>query len=143
MGPFGTAGRIPVVPTELAEGGKTADYLRAEHGFSALVELRVDGRQRRVLFDAGDVPRARVRGPLGGFADGFRAELERLGYTLLSREYKVNQMARLSRWLEERGLGVGDVDEVRVEAFLTAFGAGRKQTPTAWAMRSLLDWLRA
>jgi glyoxylase-like metal-dependent hydrolase (beta-lactamase superfamily II) len=26
---------------------------RAEHGFSALVELRADGRLRRVLFDAG------------------------------------------------------------------------------------------
>jgi 7,8-dihydropterin-6-yl-methyl-4-(beta-D-ribofuranosyl)aminobenzene 5'-phosphate synthase len=52
-GPFGTAGQIPVVPTGMAEGGKTADFLRAEHGFSALVELRTDGRLRRVLFDAG------------------------------------------------------------------------------------------
>ena len=52
-GPFGTAGPIPVAPTAMAEGGKTADFLRAEHGFSALVELRVEGRLRRVLFDAG------------------------------------------------------------------------------------------
>jgi hypothetical protein len=27
-GPAGTAGVIPVVPTELAEGGKTVDFLR-------------------------------------------------------------------------------------------------------------------
>jgi hypothetical protein len=33
-GPVGTAGEIPVIPTELAEGGKTVDFLRAEHGFS-------------------------------------------------------------------------------------------------------------
>jgi 7,8-dihydropterin-6-yl-methyl-4-(beta-D-ribofuranosyl)aminobenzene 5'-phosphate synthase len=55
-GPSGTAGEIPVVPTGLAEGGKTFDFLRAEHGFSALIELRVNGRLRRVLFDAGVTP---------------------------------------------------------------------------------------
>lgn len=86
---------------------------------------------------------ARVRGPLAPFADGFRAELDRLGYTPASREYKVNQMANLSRWLEGEGLGVSDVDAVRVEAFLSSFGAKRKQAPTEWAMRPLLGWLRA
>lgn len=89
------------------------------------------------------VPRSKVRGPLGPFAEGFRAELDRLGYTPLSREYKVNQMARLSRWLEGQGLGAGDADEARVEAFLVAFGATRKQKPTLRAMAPLLDRLRA
>ena len=42
-GMVGTAGEIPVIPTELAEGGKTADFLRAEHGFSALIEVQVGG----------------------------------------------------------------------------------------------------
>jgi 7,8-dihydropterin-6-yl-methyl-4-(beta-D-ribofuranosyl)aminobenzene 5'-phosphate synthase len=65
-GPTGSAGAIPVIPTELAEGGKTADFLRAEHGFSALVELRDKGRSRRVLFDAGVSP------------DGLMANLDRL-----------------------------------------------------------------
>ncbi len=55
-GPVGTAGPIPVVPTELADGGKTADFLRAEHGFSALIEVHDGGRVRRVLFDAGVSP---------------------------------------------------------------------------------------
>lgn len=77
------------------------------------------------------------------FADGFRAELDRLGYTPASREYKVNQMANLSRWLEGEGLGVADVEAVRVEAFLSSFGATRKQAPTEWALRPLLGWLRA
>jgi 7,8-dihydropterin-6-yl-methyl-4-(beta-D-ribofuranosyl)aminobenzene 5'-phosphate synthase len=65
-GPIGTAGSVPVIPTEMAEGGKTADFLRAEHGFSALVELRANDRTRRVLFDTGVSP------------DGLVANLDRL-----------------------------------------------------------------
>jgi 7,8-dihydropterin-6-yl-methyl-4-(beta-D-ribofuranosyl)aminobenzene 5'-phosphate synthase len=65
-GIVGSAGEIPVVPTDMAEGGKTADFLRAEHGFSALVEVHVAGRQRRVLFDAGVTP------------DGLVSNLDRL-----------------------------------------------------------------
>jgi 7,8-dihydropterin-6-yl-methyl-4-(beta-D-ribofuranosyl)aminobenzene 5'-phosphate synthase len=65
-GPVGSAGTIPVVPTTLAEGGETADFLRAEHGFSALVEVHVGDARRRVLFDAGVTP------------DGVIANLDRL-----------------------------------------------------------------
>lgn len=68
-GPIGTAGEIPVVPTEFAEGGKTADYLRAEHGFSALVEVHDGGARRRVLFDAGVTP------------DGVIGNLDRMAIT--------------------------------------------------------------
>jgi site-specific recombinase XerD len=87
--------------------------------------------------------RARVPGPLAPFADGFRAELERRGYTAASKEYKVNEMARLSRWLEAEGLGAADVTSERMLAFLKVFGATRTQPPTLWAMRPLLEWLRA
>jgi 7,8-dihydropterin-6-yl-methyl-4-(beta-D-ribofuranosyl)aminobenzene 5'-phosphate synthase len=52
-GLVGTAGPLPVVPSELADGGRTVDFLRAEHGFSAMVEVHVQGGSRRVLFDAG------------------------------------------------------------------------------------------
>jgi len=31
-GPIGTAGPVPVIPAELAEGGKSADFVKAEHG---------------------------------------------------------------------------------------------------------------
>ncbi len=65
-GPLGTAGAIPVVPTALAEGGKSIDFLRAEHGFSAMLEVRVRERRRRILFDAGITP------------DGLIANLDRL-----------------------------------------------------------------
>lgn len=88
------------------------------------------------------IPRARVKGPLAPFADGFRAELDRLGYTDLSREVKIRQVAGLSRWLDGEGLGVGDITEARVVASLVVSGGGRKQPPTLWAMRPLLVWLR-
>ena len=45
-------------------------------------------------------PGCKIRWPLAWFADGFRAELDRLGYTPLSREYEVRQLAALSQWLE-------------------------------------------
>jgi 7,8-dihydropterin-6-yl-methyl-4-(beta-D-ribofuranosyl)aminobenzene 5'-phosphate synthase len=63
----GSAGSLPVVPDGMALGGRSIDFLRAEHGFSALVEVAVDGRTRRVLFDAGVTP------------DGLIGNLDRLG----------------------------------------------------------------
>jgi hypothetical protein len=42
---------------------------------------------------------ARVCGPLGPYAEGFRVELERLGYTPLTAAVHVRLMAHLSRWL--------------------------------------------
>ena len=47
-----------VLRTEAAflEGGEAFDGLRAEHGFSALVTVAKNGRERRVLYDAGLTP---------------------------------------------------------------------------------------
>ena len=55
-GPIGTAGPVPVIPAELAEGGKSADFVKAEHGYSALIEIQIGGRRHRILFDAGVSP---------------------------------------------------------------------------------------
>jgi 7,8-dihydropterin-6-yl-methyl-4-(beta-D-ribofuranosyl)aminobenzene 5'-phosphate synthase len=63
----GTAGPLPVIPAELALGKHSFDFLRAEHGFSALVEVDVAGSTRRVLFDTGVTP------------DGLIGNLDRLG----------------------------------------------------------------
>jgi 7,8-dihydropterin-6-yl-methyl-4-(beta-D-ribofuranosyl)aminobenzene 5'-phosphate synthase len=52
----GSAGRPTVLGSSATENGKTVDFLRGEHGFSALVELRANGNARRVLFDAGATP---------------------------------------------------------------------------------------
>jgi integrase/recombinase XerD len=89
-----------------------------------------------------EVARARVPGPLAPFADGFRAELDRLGYRLNSRECKVNEMSRLSRWLGGRGLGAGDLDDEVAGAFLADFGKGRRKPPTLLALGPLMGWLR-
>jgi 7,8-dihydropterin-6-yl-methyl-4-(beta-D-ribofuranosyl)aminobenzene 5'-phosphate synthase len=46
----------PRLGTGFLEGGEALDALLAEHGFSALVTITVEGRQRRILFDAGLTP---------------------------------------------------------------------------------------
>lgn len=89
------------------------------------------------------VPRTRVLGPLAPFADGFRAELYRLGYTTSSREYKLGEMAQLSLWLDRRGLGACDINTARVQEFLAGLETSRKRPTTLKAMRPLLVWLRS
>ncbi len=49
----GSAAPLAVLPAELAEEGRTYDFLRAEHGFSALIEVRTPTGNRRILFDTG------------------------------------------------------------------------------------------
>ena len=46
------------------------------------------------------IGRKKVPGPLARLADGFRAELDRLGYTPSSREFKLAEVAKLSAWLD-------------------------------------------
>jgi len=48
-GLVGTASPLAVMPAELAEEKQCFDFLRAEHGFSAMVEVG----DRRILFDTG------------------------------------------------------------------------------------------
>lgn len=47
---------VPVLPTATMEGGWTFDTPLAQHGFSALVSLQVQGRTHHVLFDTGATP---------------------------------------------------------------------------------------
>ncbi len=80
----------------------------------------------------------KVLGPLAGLADGFRAELDRLGYTPASREYKLVELARLSVWLEERALDASDICSARLEEFFADLAARSTRAPTLVAMRPLL-----
>ena len=52
----GTSGSLPVAPSGAAVGGSTLDFLRAEHGYSALVHVYRGGRMHRVLYDTGVSP---------------------------------------------------------------------------------------
>ncbi len=57
----------PMLAAPTIVGGKAADVPLAQHGFSALVEIRKGGRVRRLLFDTGITP------------DGCAGNLRRLG----------------------------------------------------------------
>lgn len=61
-----------------------------------------------------------VTGPLGPFADAYREKLEERGYTRLSAVNLQRQAALMSRWLVVERLGVGELSEACVEAFLVA-----------------------
>ena len=77
----------------------------------------------------------RVTGELMPYADGFRAELARLGYTAGSAELQLGLVAHLSRWLTDRGLHAGELTPERVKQF---FEARRRSGYTAyWTERSL------
>ena len=54
--------------------------------------------------------RPEVTGPLAEYADGFRAELVRLGYTPLSAACQMRLMAHLSRWMTAEGLSTRVLD---------------------------------
>jgi site-specific recombinase XerD len=59
-----------------------------------------------------------MTGPLVSFEDAYREELRRRGYTVRSAVCEVRQVARLSCWLEERGLAATELSAVRVDEFL-------------------------
>lgn len=87
--------------------------------------------------------RSRIVGPLAPYADEFRAELDRLGYTSWSREYKINQVGRLSRWIEGQHLTIGDLDDVRLAAFFSSMATATHRPPTRVAFAPLLNVLIA
>src|SRR5947199_10831264 len=87
------------------------------------------------------VGHTKVPGLRAVLADGCRAELERLGYTPSSREFKLAEVAKLSAWLESRGLGAGDICPARVAEFLSDLAARPGRAPTLVAMGPLLAWL--
>lgn len=71
------------------------------------------------------VSRVLVTGPLAPFSGAYRAELERRGYTPWSVRYELQQVARLSCWLEARRLPVGSLTRARIEQFI---GEYRRQS---------------
>jgi integrase/recombinase XerD len=85
-----------------------------------------------------------VTGPLVPFTAAYRRELRRRGYTPRSVVNQLRQVARLSRWLEERGLGVERLDAERVGEFLDlqrAAGRHRAQwsRPGLWCLLAVLE----
>jgi integrase/recombinase XerD len=86
---------------------------------------------------------AQVCGPLAGYAEGFRAELERLGYTPLTAAVHVRLMAHLSRWLAREGLGTSELSPAVVDAYFAERRAvGYVGHVTGRALRPLVSYLR-
>ena len=90
-----------------------------------------------------DPSRVRVSGPLEVFAEGFAAELERLGYRRTPATFQLQLMAHASRWLAGEGLGAEALTSEVVERFLAERRvAGYTDRVTARAMTPLLGYLR-
>jgi site-specific recombinase XerD len=90
-----------------------------------------------------DPSHVRVNGPLSLYADGFRAELARLGYTPLSAANLVRLMAHLSRWMASEGIEAGGLSPELAVEFL---GARRSAGYSCWlsgrGLEPLLRFLR-
>ena len=87
--------------------------------------------------------RVRMSGPLESYRHGFTTELGRLGYSKFTVVALLHLMAHLSRWLEEQGLGAGDLTDARVERFLSARRAsGQVCRLSPRGLIPLLDYLR-
>lgn len=79
-------------------------------------------------------------GPLGGFVEGFAAELEGRGYSWRSSEAQLGLMRHLSRWLGARGLTAGDLGAV-IDAFIVdrrALYVGLRSERALWPLLAYL-----
>jgi integrase/recombinase XerD len=84
-----------------------------------------------------------VTGPLAEYADGFRAELARLGYTPLTAACQLRLMAHLSRWMTAEGLDARVLEMPAVERYFEARrSAGYVNERTVEALGPLLGYLR-
>ena len=86
--------------------------------------------------------RVRISGPLAGHAPGFVARLEELGYRPATATAKVQLFADLSRWLDRRGLGPGDLDRARIGGFLAERRARGSNQYSEQALAVALAYLR-
>jgi integrase/recombinase XerD len=86
----------------------------------------------------------RFVGPLARHREALRQVLCEQGYTALSANNVLRVAAHLSRWLQGRGLSLGELTRERVDAFFAARRrAGYTQFRTAHALRPLVRYLES
>ena len=85
-------------------------------------------------------PRLRAS-PLGPWLDSFVERLTGLGYTTGSCRTYVVLAADLGRWMADRGLSVGDLDENTIDSYIK--GRGTNPDRRRWAAARMLEHLRA
>lgn len=84
-----------------------------------------------------------VSGPLQAHAEGFLAELARLGYSPRSAETHLRLLRHLSGWLADRGLGVEALGAEAVRAFVAERRTVTTKLRSERALVPLLGYLRA
>lgn len=88
------------------------------------------------------VLRSLVRGPLEPHVAGFAEVLLRQGYTQSSAERQVCFIAHLDRWMQAKGVGLGDLSGQVLECYLAERrAAGYRDFRSVKALRPLLDYL--
>lgn len=90
--------------------------------------------------------RVLMTGPLAPFADPYRRELRRRGYTPRSTVNELRQVARLSQWLEDRGLAASQLNREQIEEFFAFQRAGERHRsqwsrPGLWCLLEVLEAL--
>jgi integrase/recombinase XerD len=91
------------------------------------------------------VSRVLITGPLAPYADAYRAELTRRGYTALSTVNELRQVRRLSGWMATSGMTAADLSAERVEEFL-AHQRAQGRDRSSWSRPGLacvVDVLRS
>lgn len=84
-----------------------------------------------------------VTGPLAVHAGGFRADLEKLGFSCWAASRHMYVFDAVSRWLSATGLEAADLDPVCVDEFLRARRSeGRARPLTTRGLEPLLCFLR-
>lgn len=88
-----------------------------------------------------ELSKVQVRGPLAEFVPLVAAEALECGYTPLTTAGVLRLMAHLSRWMQARGMGAGDLSRERAREFTAARrAAGRRR---GRSLRSLVPVLTA
>ena len=85
----------------------------------------------------------RVDGPLGPFRDGVLEMLRASGYSQDRAVQLVRLMAHLSRWLDDHGLGLGDLSSEAVEEFFGVFRLRHNWCRSSRSLALVLAYLRA
>src|ERR1700745_2635725 len=90
-----------------------------------------------------DSSQVRVTGPLGPYAEGFRAELARQGYARSSAVNRLKLVGHLSRWMTIEGLSAPELVPAEVERYVAARRAARyRHNLSEQGLRPLLEYLR-
>lgn len=84
-----------------------------------------------------------VGGPLAPFAAGIEELLVAEGYLEDSIQVSMALVAELSRWLDERGLGAGDLSSEMIEAFFATGGGRGRRRRSPRSLRAVMDHLRS